>query len=70
MSDGRREGRAPYLPDGYRLDESDRELVVLRRPDGSEVAAFSATGADPAEMERRAWEDFRGKEKERHGRSL
>ena len=45
------------------MDETDRELVVLRREDGSEVAAFSATGADPEEVERVAWEDFRGREK-------
>ena len=63
MSDGQREGRALYLPSGYRLDElAEREFVILRRPDGSEVAAFSATGADPKEIERRAWEDFGGRE--------
>ena len=62
MMNGGGEGRVPYLPDGYRLDETDRELVVLRRGDGSEVAAYSATGADPKEIERKAWEDHR----ERH----
>ena len=61
MSDGQREGRAPYLPSGYVLDETGREFVILRRPDGSEVAAFSATGADPREIERMAWSDFRGR---------
>ena len=63
MSDGRRrEGRdVPYLPSGYRLDETGRDFAVLRREDGSEVAAFSATGADPREIERAAWEDFRGR---------
>ncbi len=60
--DGDRERRSPYLPSGYRLDETDRELIVLRRADGSEVAAFSATGADPKEVERAAWEDLRGRE--------
>ena len=40
MRDGGPEARPPYLPSGYRLDETDRELVVLRRPDGSEAAAF------------------------------
>ena len=59
MSDGPREERGPYLPSGYHLDETDRDLVVLRREDGSEVAAFSSTGADPKEVERVAWEDFR-----------
>ena len=30
---------------GYYLDESDPDIVVLRRQDGSYVAAFSAIGA-------------------------
>ena len=60
--DGDRERRCPYLPDDYYLDElAERDLVILRRPDGSEVAVYSATGADPKEMERRAWEDARGR---------
>ncbi len=58
VSDGQREDRAPYLPSGYRLDETDADYVVLRREDGSEVAVFSATGADPREVERRAREDY------------
>ena len=61
MRDGGREGRPPYLPSGYRLDETDREVVVLRREDGWEVVVFSATGAAPEEIERRAWGDFRGR---------
>ena len=33
---------APFLPKfDYQLDESDPEVVVLRRQDGSFVAAFS-----------------------------
>ncbi len=58
MSDGQREDRSPYLPSGYRLDE-EADFAVLRREDGSEVAVYSATGADPKEVERRAWEDYR-----------
>ena len=58
-SDGNRERRSPYLPTGYRLDE-DADFLVLRREDGSEVAVFSATRADPAEVEHAAWEDSRG----------
>ena len=57
---GNRERRSPYLPTGYRLDE-DADFSVLRREDGSEVARLSATGADPAEVEHVAWEDFRGR---------
>ena len=45
------------LPPGYRLRE-DADLLVLLREDGSEVAAFSALGADPLEVIAAAWEDF------------
>lgn len=34
-----------FLPAGYRLDETDPDVVVLRREDGSSVAAFGALGA-------------------------
>ena len=56
------EARRPYLPSGYALDEmAEREdFVVLWRPDGSEVATFRAMGADPVEIEQRAWQDFGG----------
>ncbi len=57
--DGDREGRSPYLPSGYRLDETVPDFLVLRREDGSEVDVFSPTGADPKEVERVAWEDFK-----------
>ena len=60
-SDGDRERRSPYLPSGYSLDETDRELDVLRREYGSEVTVVSATGADPREVERTTWEGFRGR---------
>ena len=54
--------RPPYLPDGFSLDETtDPGTVILRRPDGSEVATFSAEGTNPPEIERRAWGDFRGR---------
>jgi len=61
--DGPREPRRPYLPSGYALDELAKreDFVVLRRPDGSEVATFRAMGADPVEIEHRAWEDFGGR---------
>ncbi len=47
-----------HLPEGYWL-EWDPDVLVLRRPDGSEVAAFSAEGARPGEIERAAREDYR-----------
>ena len=45
------------LPPGYTLRE-DPDLLVLLRPDGSVVAAFSAGGADPMEVIAAAWEDL------------
>ena len=58
--DGGGEKRRPYLPSGYYLDETtDSDAVILTREDGSEVAIFGVTGADPREIERAAWEDHR-----------
>ena len=45
-----------WLPFGYYLD-LDTDLLILRRSDGSFVAAFSASGADLFEVELMAWED-------------
>ena len=56
---GPKHRRSPYLPSGYALDETGRDFAMLRREDGTEVAVCSATGADPKEVERAAWEDFR-----------
>ena len=58
-SDGDRESRSPYLPSGYRVNESDREFVILRREDGSEVAVFG---------ERAAWKDFKVRAQGSHTR--
>jgi hypothetical protein len=43
----------------YYLDESDPDLVVLRRHDGAFVAAFSARGATREEIVEAAKEDYR-----------
>ena len=45
------------LPGGYDLDETDAEVAVLRRGDGSFVAAFSAWGATEKSIRRAAEED-------------
>jgi hypothetical protein len=45
-----------WLPLGYYL-EPDADLLILRRSDGSFVAAFSAVGAEPFEVELMVWED-------------
>jgi hypothetical protein len=43
----------------YYLDESDPDVVVLRRQDGSFVAAFSASGATREGIDEAAKEDYR-----------
>jgi hypothetical protein len=50
----------PLLPKiYYSLDESDPDILVLRRQDGSFVAAFSAQGATREGIEEAAKEDYR-----------
>jgi hypothetical protein len=43
----------------YYLDESDPDIVVLRRQDGSFVAAFSAQGVTKEGIREAAMEDYR-----------
>lgn len=43
----------------YYLDESDPDIGILRRPDGSFVAAFSASGATREGIVEAAKEDYR-----------
>ena len=43
----------------YHLDESDPDIVVLRRQDGTFVAAFSARGATREGIVEAAKEDYR-----------
>src|SRR5215207_8849094 len=43
----------------YYLDESDPDIVVLRRQDGSFVAAFSARGSTREGIVEAAKEDYR-----------
>ena len=43
----------------YHLDESDPDILVLRRQDGSFVAAFSVRGATEASIVEAAKEDYR-----------
>ena len=44
------------LPFGYHLERDD-DLLILRRADGSRVAAFGAVGLDLFEVELAVWED-------------
>ena len=50
------ERQGSKLPFGYYV-ELDADLLILRRPDCSIVAAFSAMGADVFEVEVAVWED-------------
>jgi hypothetical protein len=43
----------------YVLDESDPDIVILRRRDGYFVAAFSASGATEEGIREAAMEDYR-----------
>ena len=43
----------------YYIDKSDPDIVVLRRQDGSFVAAFSARGATREGITEAAKEDYR-----------
>jgi hypothetical protein len=52
--------KEPNLPKfDYYLDESDPDVVVLRRQDGAFVAAFSARGATREGITEAAKEDYR-----------
>ena len=47
------------LPKHYDLDESDPDIVVVRRDDGTLVVAFSARGATQEELVKAAQEDYK-----------
>jgi hypothetical protein len=47
------------LPPGYCLDESDPDIITLRRKDGTFVAAFSAQGATREGIIEAAMQDSR-----------
>ena len=51
---------APLMPKfDYHLDESDADVLVLRRQDGAFVAAFSARGATREGILEAAEDDYR-----------
>ncbi len=53
-----RQERCLFLSFNYYLDESDPDIVTLRRQDGSWVAAFSARGATKEGIIEAAKEDY------------
>jgi hypothetical protein len=60
----------PKLPKfDYHLDESDPDILVLRRQDDAFVAAFSARGATREGIMEAAREDYRTLLLEEHARS-
>jgi hypothetical protein len=62
------EGAPLLLPKfAYRLDESDADVLVLRRQDGAFVAAFSACGATREGIVDAAKEDYRALLREHAG---
>lgn len=52
----------PYIPPGYRLDESDPDILILRRKDGTAIAHFSPQGATREAIEQAAREDHETRE--------
>jgi hypothetical protein len=52
-------GPPDFPPFVYYLDESDPDILILRRRDGSFVAAFSARGATTEGILEAAKEDYR-----------
>jgi hypothetical protein len=59
----------PKLPEGYHLDlASDPDAPVLRRPDGTAAARFSARGMTEEAIEREALEDKLHRIEEPRGR--
>jgi hypothetical protein len=51
--------REVRLPPGYSLDRSDPGVLVLRCPDGTELARFSARGATTEALEQEARTHYR-----------
>jgi hypothetical protein len=49
----------PRLPPGYSLERSDPDVLVLRCPDGTAIARFSAQGATAEAIEREARTHYR-----------
>ena len=55
----------PKLPSSYYLDESDPDILILRRQDGTFVAAFSAQGATREGIVDAAMEDYQALESQK-----
>jgi hypothetical protein len=51
--------KEPRLPPGYSLDRSDPDVLVLRCPQETVIARFSAQGATAEAIEREARAHYR-----------
>ena len=51
---GTKSSDEPRMPPGYVLDRSDPDVLVLRSPQGTVIARFSAQGAKAEAIEREA----------------
>lgn len=49
----------PKVPPAYYIDESDPDILMLRRQDGTFVAAFSSQGATREGIVEAAMEDYK-----------
>ena len=58
-----------WLPPDYMLDESDPDMLILCRVDGSFVAAFSSRGATREGILEAVKEDCREQDKPSHHRT-
>ena len=56
---GTKSSDEPRLPPGYVLDRLDPDVLILRCPQGTVVARFSARGATAEAIEREARKDHR-----------
>ena len=59
MIKGTTSSREVRLPPGYRVDRSDPEVLVLRSPEGTAIARFSAQGATAEAIEQEARTHYR-----------
>ena len=51
--------REVHLPPGYSMDRSDPDVLILRSPDGTAIARFSARGATAEAIELEARTHYR-----------
>lgn len=58
-----------WLPEGYVLERGEPRTLILRRPDGSFIAAFDAGSVAPEEIEKAVNEALSGRRPDHGGRA-